>query len=145
MAKEAGADAVIAYTDVDFETEIKPDRVGAGVDVVYDSVGEPTFEKGLACLKPRGVMVFFGQSSGKLPDPDTQVLAPKSLYLTRPMLGDYISERAELEWRARDLFSWIADGTPKLTIGGEFSLADAAKAHQRLQERERIGKLILVP
>jgi NADPH2:quinone reductase len=90
-------------------------------------------------------MVFFGQSSGKLPTLTPKVLAPKSLYLTRPMLGDYISERAELEWRARDLFSWIADGTLKLTIGGEFSLADAAKAHQRLQERERIGKLILVP
>ena len=145
LATEAGADAVIPYTDVDFETEVKRLTGGAGVDVVFDSVGEPTFEKGLACLKPRGMMVFFGQSSGKLPTLTPKVLAPKSLYLTRPMLGNYIADRAELEWRAGDLFSWIADGSLKLTIGGEYPLADAAEAHQRLQERARVGKLILIP
>ena len=145
LAKEAGADEVIPYTEVDFEEEVKRLTDGEGVDVVFDSVGKTTFEKSLACLKPRGMLVFFGQSSGAVPTFSPTALAPKSLYLTRPMLGDYVSDRTELEWRASDLFSWIADGSLKIQIGGEFPLADAPEAHRRLQDRARVGKLVLIP
>ncbi len=136
---------VIPYTEVDFEEEIKRLTDGKGVNVVYDSVGQTTFEKSIACLKPRGMMVLFGQSSGAVPPISPSILASKSLYLTRPMLGNYIQERAELEWRTSDLFSWIADGSLKLQIGEEFPLSEAAAAHRRLQDRERVGKLLLIP
>ena len=145
LAKEAGADEVIPYTRVDFEDEIKRLTDRKGVDVVFDSVGKTTFEKSLACLKPRGMLVFFGQASGAVPTFSPTLLAPKSLYLTRPMLGDHVRERSDLERRANDLFSWIADGSLKIRIGGEFPLADAPEAHRRLQDRARVGKLVLIP
>lgn len=145
LAVESGVDEAIIYTRVDFEQEVKRMTGGSGVDVVYDSVGQDTFDKSLACLKPRGYMVLFGQSSGPVPPFNLRSLAPKSLYVTRPMLGDYISDPAELDWRAQDLFAWVADGSLKVRIGGEFPLAQAPEAHRQLQDRERIGKLLLIP
>jgi len=145
LAKESGVDEVIMYTQVDFEPEVKRLTGGRGVDVVYDSVGQATFDKSLACLRPRGYMVLFGQSSGPVPPVSLSILGPKSLYVTRPMLGDYIKDRAELSWRAKDLFSWVADGSLKVRIGAEFPLAQAPEAHRQLHDRERIGKLLLIP
>jgi len=145
LAREAGADVVIPYTQIDFGDEVKRLTDGKGVDVVYDSVGQTTFDRSLACLKPRGMMVLFGQSSGAVAPVSPSLLASKSLYLTRPMLDDYIRERAELEWRAGELFSWIAAGSLQIRIGGEWPLAQAAEAHRRLQDRERVGKLLLIP
>jgi len=146
LAREAGADDVILYNETDFEPEVKRLTGGKGVDVVYDSVGLTTFEKGLNCLRRRGMMVLCGQASGAVPPLDPQVLNAKgSLYLTRPSLGHYIAERGELLQRAAALFDWMAAGQLKVRVDREFPLADAAEAHRYLEGRQSKGKLLLIP
>lgn len=146
LAKDAGADHLILYTQTDFADEIKKITAGRGVHVVYDSVGQSTFEKSLDCLRPRGYLVLFGQSSGPVPPFDAGKLAAKgSLFLTRPTLIHYTSDRAELLERAGDLFSWTASGKLKLRIDKTFALAEAAEAHRQLEGRKTAGKIILLP
>lgn len=146
LAREAGADYVIVYTRQDFETGVKRLTDGKGVDVVYESVGKETFEKSLNCLRPRGFLVLYGQSSGPVPPFDPQVLNAKgSLFLTRPSLGHYTASREELDSRAADLFDWIVRGQVKLRIGGKYPLEDAARAHRDLEGRKTTGKLLLIP
>ena len=146
LSKGAGANHVILYTKQDFEKEVRHITEGQGVEVVYDSVGATTFDKSLNCLKPRGYMVLFGQSSGPVPPLDPGQLAAKgSLFLTRPSLAQYAANRDELLWRSGDLFKWIAAGVLKLKIDHTFSLADAAKAHQGLEGRGTTGKVLLMP
>jgi len=146
LALTAGADHVIRYDRVDFEAEVKKLTNGQGVEVVYDSVGSATFEKSLNCLKRRGTMVLFGQSSGPVPPVDLNILSAKgSIYITRPSLAHYTSAPEELNWRADDLFKWIAQGRLKLRIDRTFPLREAAKAHQALEGRETKGKVLLLP
>lgn len=145
-ARAAGADEVILYTEQDFETEVKRLTGGAGVQVVYDSVGQATFAKGLDCLVRRGMMVLFGQSSGPVGSFDPQVLNQKgSLFLTRPTLFHYIATRAELLERAGDVLGWIRGGELQLRIDCELPLADAAEAHRLLEARRTSGKVLLIP
>jgi NADPH:quinone reductase len=137
---------VILYTQADFLTETKRLTDGAGVHVVYDSVGATTFEKSLDCLRPRGYMVLFGQSSGPVPPLDPAKLATKgSLFLTRPSLPHYTLDRAELLKRAGDLFDWTASAKLQLRIDKVFPLSEVAEAHRLLESRKTTGKLILVP
>jgi NADPH2:quinone reductase len=146
LARAAGADEVILYTEADFEAETKRLTDGRGVDVVYDSVGKTTFEKSLNCLKPRGMMVLFGGSSGAVPPFDLIQLSTRgSLFVTRPTLKDYIATRADLEWRAGDVFRWIAEG--KLVVRAEhtYALKDAAQAQIDIASRGTTGKLLLIP
>jgi NADPH2:quinone reductase len=147
LSREAGADAVIDYTTQDFEAEAKRETSGRGVQVVYDSVGKTTFDKGLSSLAPRGMMVLFGQSSGPIAPFDAQILSQRgSLYLTRPSLfNGYIADRAELLARAGDVLGWVRDGRLKVRIGHEFPLAEAAEAHRALEGRRTAGKVLLVP
>jgi NADPH2:quinone reductase len=146
LAHEAGADEVILYTQMDFETEVKRLTNNAGVDVAYDSVGKDTFEKSLNCLRRRGYMVLYGASSGAVPPLDPQVLNAKgSLYLTRPYIGHYTADRAELLGRANDIFSWMAAGELKVRIDKTFSLAEVAEAHRYLEGRQSKGKVLLIP
>ncbi len=146
LAKNAGADHIIRYTETDFETETMRLTDGRGVAVVYDSVGQATFEKSLNVLRPRGYMVLFGQSSGLVPPFDLGELNRKgSLFVTRPSLFHYIAERKDLLWRAGDLFNWLADGSLKVRIDRTLPLADAAEAHRLLAARETAGKLLLLP
>ena len=145
LAKEAGADGTIIYTREDFEEEVKKATDGKGVRVVYDSVGQTTFEKSLASLGRRGHMVFYGQSSGPAPPVARAALSKGSLFMTCPGLADYTADREELLWRAGEVLDWVASGQLKLRIGGTFPLADAAEAHRRLQGRETTGKLLLIP
>jgi NADPH2:quinone reductase len=146
LAREAGADEVILYTQTDFESEVKRLTGGAGVDVVYDSVGKDTFDKSLNCLRRRGMMVLYGASSGAVPPLDPQVLNAKgSIYLTRPFLGHYTADRAELLGRVNDLFNWITAGELKVQIDKTFPLAEAAEAHRYLEGRQSKGKILLLP
>lgn len=146
LARDAGADEVILYREQDFAAEVARLTDGAGLQVVYDSVGKDTFEKSLDCLAPRGYLALYGQSSGRVPPVDPQTLNAKgSLFLTRPTLGSYALTREELEWRAGEIFGWVADGSLNVHIGGTFPLADAAEAHRRLEGRETTGKLLLTP
>ena len=146
LAKQAGAGHVILYSKVDFLSEVKKLTGGKGVDVVYDSVGAATFEMSLDCLRPRGYLVLFGQSSGPVPPLDPGKLATKgSLFLTRPTLAHYTLTRAELLQRAGDLFSWTAAGKLKLRIERTFPLAEAAEAQRQLEGRKTTGKVILLP
>jgi NADPH2:quinone reductase len=146
LAKDHGADHMIVYTQQDFVEEVKRITSGKGVEVVYDSVGKTTFHKSLDCLKPRGMMVSFGQSSGPVGEIDPLILTQKgSLFLTRPSLANYISDPNELKWRATDLFQWIADGRLRLQIHKVYKLADAAQAHRDLEARRTTGKLLLKP
>jgi NADPH2:quinone reductase len=146
LAREAGADEVILYTQTDFESEVKRLTNGAGVDVVYDSVGKDTFDKSLNCLRRRGMMVLYGASSGAVPPLDPQVLNAKgSIYLTRPFLAHYTADRAELLGRVNDLFNWIAAGELKVRIDKTFPLAEAAEAHRYLEGRQSKGKILLLP
>ncbi len=146
LAREAGADDIILYTQTDFEAEVKRLTNNVGVDVVYDSVGKDTFDKSLNCLRRRGYMVLYGQSSGSVPPMDPQTLNAKgSLYLTRPYLGHYTADRAELMWRVNDLFSWITTGKLKVRIDKTFPLADVAEAHRYLESRQSKGKVLLIP
>ena len=144
LAKEAGASDVILYDDQDWPAEVKKLTGGAGVDVIYDSVGQATFMKGLDCLKPLGMMVSFGQSSGAVAPFDILVLSAKgSLYVTRPTLATHTSEAAIARSTA-DLFRWIAEDKLKLRIDTVYKLSDAAQAHMDLEGRRSSGKLLLV-
>lgn len=146
LAREAGADEVVLYRQDDFAEAARRFTGGKGLDVVYDGVGKDTFDKGLTALRPRGMMVLFGQSSGPVPPLDPQILnARGSLFLTRPVLAAYTLDRAELLWRAKDLFGWIAEGTLKLHIGATYPLAEAAQAHRDLEGRKTTGKVVLIP
>lgn len=146
LARQAGADHVILYTQTDFEEETKRLTGGQGVHVVYDSVGKTTFDKSLNVLRQRGYMVLFGQSSGPVPPFDPGILNSKgSLFLTRPSLFHYVSERADLEWRSTDLFQWIAAGELQVRIDRTLPLAEAAEAHRLLTGRQTAGKLLLKP
>jgi NADPH:quinone reductase len=146
LAREAGADEIIFYTQADFETETKRLTNGEGVDVVYDSVGKTTFEKGLNILRPRGMMVLFGGSSGAVPPFDPLALTAKgSLFLTRPSLTHYSATREELETMANALFGMIAAKTLKLRIEHIYPLAEAKRAHRDLEGRKTTGKLLLLP
>lgn len=146
LAREAGADEVILYTQVDFESETKRLTQGKGVDVVYDSVGKATFEKGLNLLRPRGMMVLFGGSSGAVPPFDPITLSQKgSLFLTRPSLNHYIVTRGDLEARASAIFEMIAVKKLKLRIEHIYPLAEAQQAHRDLEGRKTTGKLLLIP
>ena len=145
-ARAAGADRVILYALEDFVEETKKHTGGEGVHVVYDSVGKSTFLKSLDCLRPRGVIVNFGNASGPAPAIEPLLLAQKgSLYLTRPNLAHYVANGDELHWRARDVLGWIAEGRLNVHIGGEYRLDDAAEAHRDLEGRRTMGKLILIP
>jgi len=146
LAREAGANEVIVSTSVDFEVETRRLTKGVGVNVVYDSAGKDTFDRSLGCLRMRGMLALFGQSSGPVPPLDPQVLAQKgSLFLTRPSLHDYMATREELEWRAGDVLKWIKEGTLEIRIGATFPLADAAEAHRQLAGRKTTGKVLLIP
>jgi NADPH2:quinone reductase len=146
LARAAGADEVILYTHADFEAETKRLTDGKGVNVVYDSVGKTTFEKGLNVLRPRGMMVLFGGSSGAVPPLDPVLLLQKgSLYLTRPTLVNYIATREELVARSGAVFSMIATGKLKLRIEHTYPLAEVERAHRDLEGRKTTGKLLLVP
>jgi NADPH:quinone reductase len=143
-AKEHGADHVILYTEADFSAEVRRLTEQAGVHVVYDSVGKDTFHKSLDCLRPRGMAVTFGQASGPIGQIDPLVLSQKgSLFLTRPSLGNYISDPAELRWRASDIFNWISSGKLRVNIFKTYPLSAAAEAHQALEGRGTTGKLLL--
>lgn len=146
LAREAGADQVILYTQCDFSEEVRRLTDGRGVDVVYDSVGRTTFEGSLRSLRPRGLLALFGQSSGVVPVFDLSRLNPLgSLFVTRPSLAHYTATRAELEERAGHVLGAVADGTLQLRIGARFPLAQAAEAHRALEGRTTSGKVLLIP
>jgi NADPH2:quinone reductase len=146
LAKGVGADEVIVYTEQDFVEETRRLTGGEGVHVVYDGVGQATFDGSLDCLRPRGYMVLFGASSGPVPPFDIQTLNQKgSLFLTRPALAWHTATREELLWRAESVLSWIGNNTLDVRIGGTYSLSDAAQAHRDLEGRKTIGKLLLIP
>jgi NADPH:quinone reductase len=146
LAREHGADHVILYTEQDFVAETKRLTGNRGVDVVYDSVGKTTFHKSLDCLKPRGMLVSFGQSSGPVGEIDPLLLSQKgSLFLTRPSLAHYTSDPAELQWRAKDLFGWLLSGQLKLSVHQTYKLEQAGQAHRDLEGRRTTGKLLLKP
>jgi NADPH2:quinone reductase len=146
IARAAGIDEVIRYTEQDFEAEVKRLTGNRGVDVVYDSVGVTTFEKSLNSLRPRGLMALYGQSSGAVPPLDPNILNGKgSLFLTRPSLAHHCLTREELLWRAGDVLGWVAAGKLKLRIEGKYPLAQAAQAQIDLAGRKTAGKLLLIP
>lgn len=146
IAKQAGADEVIVYSQTDFVQEVKRSTDGHGVNVVYDSVGQATFAKSLDCLAPMGYLVSFGQSSGAVPPFDPLLLSKKgSLFLTRPTLAHYVADRPTLLQRATDVLGWVATGQIKLHIGQTFPLEEAAEAHRALESRKTTGKLLLLP
>ena len=146
LARDAGADDVILYTQQDFEAETKRITEGKGVHVVYDGVGKSTFEKDLNIMRPRGYVVLFGGSSGPVPPFDPIRLSQKgSLFLTRPSLIHYSSAREELEWRANDVLNMIAAGKLKLRIAHTYKLEEAQQAHRDLEGRKTTGKLLLIP
>jgi NADPH:quinone reductase len=144
LAQRAGADHVTTYAEfVEAVRRVSGER---GADVVFDSVGKATFDDSLTALRPRGMMVLYGASSGPVPPVDPmRLLTGGSLYLTRPTLGTYAADRAELLWRAGDLFEWIAKGELDVRIGGEYPLEDARRAHEDLEARRTTGKLLLIP
>ncbi len=140
LAKDAGADEVVVYTKEEFKTKAK------GMHVVYDSVGKSTFLDSLDCLRPRGMMVTFGNASGPAPEFAPLLLSQKgSLFITRPTLAHYTATPEELAWRAGDVLGWIAQGKLKLHIHKVYPLADAAEAHRDIEGRKTTGKLLLVP
>jgi len=146
MARSAGADEVIRYTEDDFEAEVQRLTANDGVHVVYDSVGKTTFEKSLNVLQPRGYLVLFGASSGPVGPFDPQVLNAKgSLFLTRPTMAHYNRNRDELLSRAGDVLGWVASGELNLHIGQRFNLAETAEAHRALEGRKTTGKVLLIP
>lgn len=146
VARDAGCDDVILYTEQDFETEVKRITEGRGVDVVYDSVGKATFEKSLNCLRPRGMMVSFGNASGPVPEIAPLLLNQKgSIYLTRPSLAHYCATREELVWRSGDIFRWLMEGSFRLLLEGVHKLGEAGAAQEALAGRKTAGKLLLVP
>ena len=145
-ARKAGADETILYTTQDFEAEVKRITDGKGVDVVYDSVGATTFLKSINCLRPRGMMVTFGQSSGPVGPIDPLLLSQRgSLFLTRPTLAFHIATPEELAWRAGDLLNGIASGKLHIHIEKTYKLANVRQAHRDLESRKTTGKLVLTP
>ncbi len=146
LAREAGARDVILYGEQDFEEEVKHLTEGRSVDVVYDSVGKTTFEKSLNCLRPRGMMVLYGGSSGSVPAVEPSHLSLLgSLYLTRPSLAHYTLTREELDWRSGEVYAAIQQGTLKLRLERSYPLSDAAHAHEELESRKTTGKGLLIP
>ena len=146
LSRAAGADETILYTQVDFAAEVRRLTDGAGLPVVYDSVGKSTFEQSLTCLRPRGLLALFGGASGAVPPFDLIRLSTMgSLYVTRPTLKDYISSRADLDARATDIFNRVANGSLDVRIGHIYPLADAAEAHRDLEGRRTTGKLLIRP
>jgi NADPH:quinone reductase len=144
LARAAGASDTILYDEQDWVSEVKRLTGGEGVDAVYDSVGKATFLKGFDCLKPRGMMVHYGVSSGPIEPFDTRTLTAKgSIFLARPTLNTHISKPEDLAWRSEDVFRWIAEGRLDLRIDREYPLADAAQAHRDMEARRTTGKLIL--
>lgn len=140
QAKAAGADEVVVYTKEDFTAKAK------GMNVVYDSVGKSTFMQSLDCLRPRGMMVNYGNASGPAPDIAPLLLLQKgSLFLTRPSLAAYAATREELDWRAGDVLKWVAEGKLKIHIYKVYPLAEAAQAQRDLEGRHTTGKLLLTP
>jgi NADPH2:quinone reductase len=146
FAREAGADEVIRYTDVDFAAEVKRFTEGAGVAAVFDNVGHDTFDGSLASLAPRGVLAIYGQVSGPVPVFETaRLIAGGSQYLTRTSLVHYVRDRDELLARVHDLFGWVVSGELTVHVSGQYPLADARSAHQELENRRTTGKLLLIP
>jgi NADPH2:quinone reductase len=146
LARAAGADEIVFYKDVDVVKEVDRTTGGEGVHVVYDGVGQATFDAGLDVLRPRGTMVLFGAASGPVPPLDPQILNRKgSLFLTRPMLAHYLLDREELLWRANDVLGAVQSGALNVRIGGRYPLADAAQAHRDLQSGGTTGKLLIIP
>lgn len=146
VARAAGCDEVILYSEVDFAAEVRRLTDGRGVDVVYDSVGAATFDKSLDSLRPRGMMVSFGNASGPVPAVTPLLLNQKgSLFLTRPNLAHYCAKREELEWRASDVFNWLLNRSVDLRIDMVYPLGEAGKAHEDLEGRRTTGKILLRP
>jgi len=145
LAKAAGADAVINYSNSDFEAEILEVTDGKGVQVVYDAVGKTTFEKSIACLAPLGMMVLYGQASGPVLPIDPSILGNGSLFLTRPTLANYTMTREDLIWRANEVLEWARTGEIKQHIGLILPLSSAPEAHRKLEQRETMGKVLLIP
>ncbi|WP_338595636.1 quinone oxidoreductase [Saccharopolyspora sp. SCSIO 74807] len=146
LARGAGADEIIRYTEADVAEGVRELTGGRGVDVVYDGVGKDTFDASLASLRPRGTLALFGAASGPVPPVDPQRLnSAGSVFLTRPSLASYLLDRDELDWRAGEVFGAIADGRLDIRIGGSYPLADARKAHEDLEGRRTTGKLLLLP
>ncbi|MDR0787501.1 MAG: quinone oxidoreductase [Gemmatimonadota bacterium] len=145
VVREYGADRVIDYTTEDFRSIILDETASTGLDVVYDSVGQSTFNGSLDCVRTRGTLVMYGQSSGPVPPVDLLSLSRKSIYLTRPTLGHYVATREELLWRSRELFDDILSGAVRIRIDQELSLGEADEAHRLLEGRQTVGKLILIP
>jgi NADPH:quinone reductase len=146
LARAAGCDDVIRYGEADFVAAARAATAGRGVDVVYDSVGKDTFDRSIQCLRPRGTLVLFGQSSGPVPPFDLQRLnAGGSLFVTRPSLAHYVATRAELEERSAAVLGAVARGELDVRIAARFPLADAAEAHRALESRATSGKLLLIP
>ncbi|MEE8349118.1 MAG: quinone oxidoreductase, partial [Acidobacteriota bacterium] len=146
LAREAGADEVILYTETDFEEQVQRLTDSQGVDVVYESVGKDTFDQSLNCLKKRGYLVLFGQSSGPVPPVDPQILNAKgSLFLTRPSIFHYNDTREALVTRAGEVLSWVAEGRLKVRVGERFALSEACQAHRALEARQTTGKVLLIP
>lgn len=146
LAREAGADEVIRYTEVDFAEAARKLTDGEGVAAVYDGVGKSTVDGSLASLRTRGVLALFGAASGPVPPIDPQALnRAGSVYLTRPTAADYTATREELDWRVGELFDAITAGDLSIRIGGRYPLADARRAHEDLEGRRTTGKLLLQP
>jgi len=146
LAHAAGADETILYTREDFTSRVRELTGGAGLSVVYDSVGKTTFDGSLACLRPRGTLVLYGGASGAVPPFDLIQLSSRgSLYVTRPTLKDYTATREELVQRTGDVLGWVADGSLKLRLEHSYALADAAQAHRDLESRKTTGKILLIP
>ena len=146
LAEEYGADDIIRYTETDFETAVKELTHGKGVNVIYDGVGQATFRKGLNCLKPRGMMVLYGQASGPVGPLDPQILNEKgSLFLSRPSLAHYAADQEEIQERADDLFDWITSDAIQVRIDHTFPLSEAVEAHRYIEGRHTKGKLLVIP
>lgn len=146
LARGAGADEIVRYTEQDFEAEVSRLTDGRGVHVVYDSVGKTTWEKSMNCLSPRGYLVLFGNASGPVPPVDPLLLSRLgSIFLTRPTLVDYTASREELELRANDVLGWIQTGKLSLRIDRTLPLSDAREAHRLLEGRLTTGKVLLIP
>jgi NADPH2:quinone reductase len=136
----------VLYTETDLVEEVTRLTDGAGVHVVYDGVGATTFDAGLELLRPRGMMVLYGASSGAVPPFDPQLLNRQgSLFLTRPTLAHYIDDRDELVERAGAVLAQVATGALDVRIGGRYGLEDAARAHEDLESRRSTGKLLVIP
>jgi len=147
IAREAGADEILRYTEVeDLAAEVRALTGDRGVDVVYDGVGKDTFDASLGSLRKRGLLALYGGASGQVPPFDIQRLnSAGALFLTRPTLGVYIESREELEWRSGEILGAVADGSLKINIGARFGLHQAADAHTALAGRATTGKVLLIP